>query len=401
MPATRTLADTLKEADALIEARNYQKALELLQESRPSTDDGAWHYAHGQSLLGLQRILEAAAAFRHSAELFEAAGNWEKRGLALEQAAGSYYSRRAWKDAVEQYRAAQAVYKAHDAKSLMGRALRGIGNVQVDSGDKANAVGTFREAQKLYREAGDQEGVALSIMNLASLIFEREGQAGAIKEYRQCVDQEGCNHHLALNNLGFLLTVDKEYDEALVYLQKADKDMAERGVNDEDGGLLQLNLGNVLALAGQPDQAEKHLQQALKHFANEGTGNRAIELVVLANQKMRDQEFDPTMATDDGLKEAVARLTLAAVRVAQGKTDQALQEAAKAVELDGQAAYVHAAAGWIHLANQDTEAATTAFRRAAGKEPNNAQLKKALELVNPFANSKVGRNDACPCGSGK
>ena len=42
-----------------------------------------------------------------------------------------------------------------------------------------------------------------------------------------------------------------------------------------------------------------------------------------------------------------------------------------------------------------------AFRKAVGKEPNNTEIRRALEMVNPFLSSKVGRNDACPCGSGK
>lgn len=401
---TRSLSHIVTEAEAQVEKRQFQKALELLNEGRgvsgTPAEEGSLLYTTGLSLLGLSRPLEAANAFRKAADLFETAGDAEKRGQSLEQAAGSHYARRNFGDAVTLFRQAVAVYKAGKHPAGVARALRSIGNVQVDTGDRNGARASFDEARRIYQETGDAEGVALSVMSTASLTYETQGTAGAVAEYRKCIEDDQCEHHLALNNLGFLLTLDKQFDEARQYLDRAEKDLARRGVNDEDGGLLNLNLGNLDLLQGRLADAERHLQAAIGHFHNEGK-TRAIEVVVLANDKVKGEGFEPFTLTDDGIKEAVALCATAALRVAQGKLDEALQAARAAVEMDGQMAYPYTALGWVHVARNESDEATAAFRKASGKEPNNAQIRQALDRVNPFANARVGRNDACPCGSGK
>ena len=43
----------------------------------------------------------------------------------------------------------------------------------------------------------------------------------------------------------------------------------------------------------------------------------------------------------------------------------------------------------------------TYFKRAAGLDSQNETIRKALQTVNPYIDQKVGRNEPCPCGSGK
>ncbi|MHB2017079.1 MAG: SEC-C metal-binding domain-containing protein, partial [Candidatus Xenobia bacterium] len=178
------------------------------------------------------------------------------------------------------------------------------------------------------------------------------------------------------------------------------KDISSRGENDEDAGLIQLNLGNVALLAKRLDDAEKHLGEALRRFEKDTRG-RLIEIVVLPNEKYHEQGFDPLLLADDALKVAVVRLNIATLRLLQGKPDAALQEARQALDLDSTLAYGHAALGWIHLARNEQDEAGAAFRKAQGKVPNDPQLKKILEQINPWFAARAGRNDPCPCGSGK
>ena len=104
---------------------------------------------------------------------------------------------------------------------------------------------------------------------------------------------------------------------------------------------------------------------------------------------------------DNGQKRALAHLNLAAVLTRAGRIEEAHEQLRIGQELERSAAYPFLAAGWIHLTEGHEKAATEAFRRAHGMAPDNEESRRALDLVNPYLTMKVGRNDPCPCGSGK
>ncbi|MEW6282616.1 MAG: SEC-C metal-binding domain-containing protein, partial [Candidatus Eremiobacterota bacterium] len=128
---------------------------------------------------------------------------------------------------------------------------------------------------------------------------------------------------------------------------------------------------------------------------------RAVEVLLIPCQGYEDKGFERFLIAEDGLKCAVSHLNLATVYSWTDRLDEAIQEAERAVELDRDQPYPCLVLGWLYYHKGDTAAATRCFRKAAGMEPTNEHYRQALDLANPYLSSKVGRNEPCPCGSGK
>jgi Tfp pilus assembly protein PilF len=126
-----------------------------------------------------------------------------------------------------------------------------------------------------------------------------------------------------------------------------------------------------------------------------------VEIVLLPKTASEDHQLGRFFVTEDGHKLAVTFLNTAVSAANRGDLDLALELAQKSCEMDREQAYPLAVLGWIHMARKEDQAAASAFARANGREPRNEFFKRSLDLVNPYLSKKVGRNDPCPCGSGK
>jgi len=168
-------------------------------------------------------------------------------------------------------------------------------------------------------------------------------------------------------------------------------------VEDDNIGLLYLNLGVIDVMDNKLDSAQEYLDKAAACFAQYPVGKAVLVCALPPEAK----EIGRFLVAEDGHKMGVTFCNSAMVALMRGHKEEAQNLAQKAVELDKEQGYPYAVLGWIYKVNGDAQAAGHSFRRAVTKEPNNPAFKASLDCTNPYLNQKLGRNEPCPCGSGK
>lgn len=399
------LGEKLQLSKQHIMQKDFRGAWEILQAARgeaaqatPGENEELW-YQMGVCMNGLEKPVEAINFLTRSLRLAENAQDLSAQARNIEELGGAHHQRGEFRQADALYDRAHKLYQKLEDPAGIARGYRNLGGVRVDLGQTAQAQSDFTTARKLFSELKDVEGVATCVTNLALLVYRHKGRAAAIADYEQHVAQGDCNHFLVFNNLGFLQLMEEQLGPARENLQKGVDDCLERKIEDDNIGLLYLNLGVIDALEGKLDAAQEKLDKAAVVFTNYPVG-KAV-LVCMLPQQAQEQGLGRLLVAEDGHKLGVTFLNSAMVAQLRGQTQEAQQLAQKAVELDRDQGYPHAMLGWLFKANGDTQAAGHAFRRALSKEPNNPQFKQSLDCTNPYLNMKLGRNEPCPCGSGK
>ena len=93
-------------------------------------------------------------------------------------------------------------------------------------------------------------------------------------------------------------------------------------------------------------------------------------------------------------------LNLAAAQAELGDREKALQSCEQAHSLDPDGTYLSLPSAWIYQTLGDSDRALHYFKRVLSVNPGLEHIRKVVDRINPFAFEKVGRNEACPCGSG-
>lgn len=402
--------ELMKSAEASFEAKNYEKTIEILNDARKNLPEGTddreverIHYTIGLCFNELEKPSEANPHLKKALRLAEKTDHEEGQGRAFEQLGSAAYRKDDHRSAMAYFRAALAMYRKLEDKAGLARTLRDLGSLQSDLAQDGEAETNFEEAKGLFKEIDDIEGQMACITNVGLLHYRQGGPQASVKVYEKSFEEDEINHYLLLNNAGFLKLVVHEYPAARDFLNKASEDLKERGATDDNAALLYLNLAIVEALEGSFEEAHKHLDEAQKYF-DEYPDGRAVELILVANQdEVESGDFEPFMVVEDAQKDGVISLNRAAVMARQDPSniDEAIKLAEEGMAHDRSMAYTHFGLGWLYLRKGDPQKATSSFKRAAGLDSNNEAIRKALQTVNPYIEQKVGRNEPCPCGSGK
>ena len=398
------IEETLKSIEESVSDNKADLALEQLgvlnvaELSQPQQI--RYFYNYGEAYFQKELYNEALVKYKRALDRAEAERDVPHQGRALEQIGIILHRMQRLRDAYIYANRSLSVWQSIKDSEGLGRAHRNMGNIYVDSGDARRAMEHFSKSQEKFREAGKPDEMAPAIIHKASVLYSQANYAEAMKVYSDGIEEDKCRHYLVLNNYGFLLMMNSEYEKALTMLEGAWKDIEARKIEDDDLALVKLNIGMAYVLQGQADKGETFLREAAE-LLEKYPDARAVELLLQVNDEYREQGFQKCLIVDNAKKQAIAHLNLAAIMAWANKRDEAIKEAELGVELDKDAAYPYLAAGWIYLALGDKDKANRAFQRAYSKEPSNEEFKKALRLVNPFVLNKVGRNEPCPCGSGK
>lgn len=402
--------DLLKSAEEAFEKKEYQETIDLLNQARKNlpdgTDDGEVeriHYTLGLCFNELEKPSEANPHLKKALRLAEKTEHENGQARAFEQLGSAAYKKDDHRSAMAYFRAALAVYRKTEDKAGLARTLRDLGSLQSDLAQDGEAETNFEESKKYFKEIDDLEGQMACITNVGLLHYRKGGPQASVKVYEKSFEEDKIEHYLLLNNAGFLKLVVHEYPEAREFLAKAAADLKERGAMDDNAALLFLNLAIVEALEGSFDESFEHLDEARKYF-DEYPDGRAVELILVANQdEVESDEFEPFLVVEDAMKDGVIALNKAAVLARQSadNLDEAIALAEEGIAADRSQAYPYYGLGWLYLRKGDAQKATTYFKRAAGLDNTNEAIRKALQSVNPYIEQKVGRNEPCPCGSGK
>ena len=117
--------------------------------------------------------------------------------------------------------------------------------------------------------------------------------------------------------------------------------------------------------------------------------------------RFKGEKFTDHKVFHDVNTKACLMLNLASAQGMAGDMKSAVEICQEALTLDKDRPYLYEAAGWIYINAGQEKRAVEYFRRATPHDPANEELNKIISMINPYINMKVGRNDPCPCGSGK
>jgi tetratricopeptide (TPR) repeat protein len=401
--------ELIKSAEESFAQKDWEKTIETLntarkqmpEETAPQESERI-HYTLGFCFNELDKPSEANPHLKKALRLAEMHEHEHGQARAFEQLGSAAYKKNDHRASMTYFRAALVIYRKNEDKTGLARTLRDIGSLQSDLAQDSEAEHNFNEAKVYFKELEDLDGIMACVTNVGLLHYRKGGPGAAAAVYEKAFDEDQISHYLMLNNAGFLKLVTHDYGKAREFLTRAEEDLKVRGASDDNAALLYLNLAVVDTLEDRFDDALSHLDQAREYFDQYPDG-RAVELVLCANKEERDKGFEPFLVVEDAHKDGVIALNRAAILARQSpdNLDQAFQEAQKGVEADRTLAYPYYGLGWLYLRKGDPQSATSNFKRAVGLDPNNEVLKSALQAVNPFIEQKVGRNEPCPCGSGK
>ena len=400
----------MKSAEEAFEQKEYDKTIEILNDLRKNLPEEVQdveveriHYTIGLCFNELEKPTEANPHLKKALRLAEKNSHEAGQARAFEQLGSAAYRKDDHRSAMAYFRAALALYRKTEDKAGLARTLRDLGSLQSDLAQDGEAETNFEEAKKLFAELEDIEGQMACITNVGLLHYRQGGPQASVKVYEKSFEEDKIEHYLLLNNAGFLRLVVHEYPGAREFLSRAEADLKERGAMDDNAALLYLNLAIVEALESRFEDAYKHLDEARRYF-DEYPDGRAVELILVANEEQVEKgDFEPFLVVEDAHKDGVIALNRAAVMARENpdNIDEAIKVAEEGMAADRSMAYPHYGLGWLYLMKGDSSKATTSFKRAAGLDNHNEAIRKALETVNPYIGQKVGRNEPCPCGSGK
>ena len=401
--------ELIKSAEESFAQKDWEKTIETLNAARKQMPEETApleseriHYTLGLCFNELDKPSEANPHLKKALRLAEVHEHENGQARAFEQLGTAAYKKNDHRTSMAYFRAALAIYRKNEDKAGLARTLRDIGSLQSDLAQDSEAEHNFAEAKGFFKELEDLEGVMACVTNVGLLHYRKGGPGAAVAVYEKAFDEDNISHYLMLNNAGFLKLVTHDYGKAREFLTKAEEDLKVRGAMDDNAALLYLNMAVVDTLEEQFEDALTHLEKAQEFFDQYPDG-RAVELVLCANKEEREQGFEPFLVVEDAHKDGVIAMNRAAILARQNPDDleAAFEEAQRGVEADRTLAYPYYGLGWLYMRKGDAQAATSSFKRAVGLDPNNEILKNALQAVNPFIEQKVGRNEPCPCGSGK
>jgi tetratricopeptide (TPR) repeat protein len=402
-------ADLIQSAEESLSAKNWEKTIDLLNQARKVMPEDTApqeteriHYVLGLCFNELDKPSEANPHLKKALRLAELNEHEAGQARAFEQLGSAAYKKSDHRSSMAYFRAALAIYRKNEDKAGLARTLRDIGTLQSDLAQDSEAEHNFEEAKGYFKELEDLEGIMACVTNVGLLHYRKGGPGAAANVYEKAFEEDQVSHYLMFNNAGFLKLVTHDYAKAREFLTQAEADLKVRGASDDNAALLYLNLAVTDTLEEKFEDALSHLEKAQEYFDQYPDG-RAVELVLCANQEEREQGFEPFLVVEDAHKDGVIAMNRAAILARQSpdNLEQAFEEARKGVEADRSLAYPYYGLGWLYMRKGDAQAATSNFKRAVGLDPNNEILKSALQAVNPFIEQKVGRNEPCPCGSGK
>ena len=401
------LSESLQQVREKIAARDFNAALTILTQARKEQYEGSsaeekeeLAYCFGVCYNGTERPGDALSHLSRSMQLAEHRQDVPGQARSLEELGSSHHQRGDYRQAHFCYERALDLYEKLENKAGQARAHRNLGGTNVDLGHTAAALESYKTGRKLFAELEDTEGVATCVTNQALVVFRYQGRQATIEAYQKELAQGDCNHFLVYNNLGFLELLEERIADSRANLLKGVEDCQTRKVFDDNIGLLYLNLGILDTLEGKYDDADAYYKQASEVFANYPLG-RAVEIVLFPKEVHAQHGLPKFFTTDDGHKLSVTFLNTAVNAWENGHKDLALEICEQAVAMDKEQAYPLLAMGWLYRLHGKEAQALAAFKRAVGREPRNELFKKSLDLLNPYATAKVGRNEPCPCGNGK
>jgi tetratricopeptide (TPR) repeat protein len=324
----------------------------------------------------------------------------EERSVALrlERNGEKLYDNKRYEEALEFFRRSLQTYQKINDRQSMARVYFFMGQCFEARQKYDESIKHYEESGEFFYKLGDLINYGAASDKVAKGYYWQGKTLDAINVYKNAIEKGSENGEL-FNNISFILIEHDKLDEAKEYLVKALEYRAKEG--SQELHICYNNLGIVNFLQGNLEEAAKDFEKGIEADIRAAEEDRTVQYQIFPNPEYKGEKFNVRRVFYDVNTKASITSNLAALRSVEGKNEEAISLINKAIDMDGNQAYITETASWIYLRQGDEKKALEYFKKALPYDPANEDLKKVIKMINPYMDSKAGRNDPCPCGSGK
>lgn len=387
--------DTLNKVETAIEESN-------IAESEKSKDET--QIMEGTDISDKDRPEEKHAeeattqATKETEMLTEQQEAFRREGIALERIAEANVDRRKFNEALENFRSALLCYRRINDRQGIGRTLYRLGFCLEQVQKTKEARDAYEESKKIFLQIQNLEDYATVSDKLAKMLYFEGKVEDAAAEYEETIAL-GCKNGEVFNNLGFIFIELGRYDEARKHLLESIK--IREAMENPEVHLSYNNLGVIEFIQGNYEKASEYFKTGIQRDVREPEDDRTVQFTVFLKPEYRGEKFGGYRVFQDVNTKACLMVNLAASQGMMGDMTSAEKTFMEALSLDKDHAYLYEAVGWFYINKGEDKRAIEYFNRALPYDATNEELRKIIYMINPYLNSKVGRNEPCPCGSGK
>lgn len=322
----------------------------------------------------------------------------QEKAERLERNGERYQEMRKIEDALESYRESARIFRRISDWDGLGRALFHQGECLETQEKFSDAASMYKESKGYFEKIDDKRRIGIVSDRLAKTYYWKGSLQEAVAEYEDAI-AKGTKTSEVFNNQAFLLIEAGNLEKAHTRLQEA----LELRKNEESSEthITINNLGVLEYLKGNCEKALELFEDGIFRDMRVPEEDRSIQFMVFHKPEYKGETFAKYRVFKDVNTKACLMLNKAAAAETLKKPDIADKMLADALDMERDYAYPHEAAGFIYLSRNDEKKALDHFKRALPYDPANEDIKKIAGMINPYLNMKVGRNDECPCGSGK
>ena len=317
--------------------------------------------------------------------------------IQLERRAEALMDALKYVDALADFRQALNHYRKINDRQSIGRCHYRMGHAHEQVQKYSEAVEQYIEAKKIFLKMENMDDYATVSDRMAKTHYFNDKIEESVNEYQSAIEL-GCKNAEIFNNLGFIQIKLERYEDAGKNLTEALK--LRENLDSSEIHMTYNNLGVIEFMKKNYEKAIELFGKGIELDTRDPKDDRTIQYSVFMKPSYKGEEFSNIRSFDDVNTKACLMLNMAAAHGMTGKVDLALETANNALLLDKDHPYIYESLGWIYINKGEDMRALDYFRRAVPYDSANDELKKVIDMINPYINIKVGRNDPCPCGSG-
>jgi tetratricopeptide (TPR) repeat protein len=309
-----------------------------------------------------------------------------------------FENRKRFQEGMDYYQKSRRLFESLGQPDQAAFQLMNIGRALGKMEDNLEAIRHYRQAAQILEEIQDTPTLNECVKELCRYLYRTGKPDEAATEYRRAVEKGHADAEI-YNNLGFISLEKGDLKTAREHLEESLKKKQEE--NHPQLDLTLNNLGVLEYLEGNIDEAVARFTSAAQLNPRGEEEDRTIALVLLYSKGYEESGAKPVQTFDNAFTKAAQYLNAATALASQRKSDQAVEMLDKALELDRDALYLYYPAAWIHLAAGNKDKALDYFRRSHNLSGHDEVIRAVILNLNPYFFTKAGRNEPCPCGSGK
>lgn len=254
----------------LVEANNWHLAptgqITLIASNSPDTQT---LLEQGQERYRGEEFKEAINLWQNAANLFKSQGDNLNYAKTLSYLALAYQKLGQWEQSIQSITDSVQILKNNlsnpNSLPILAGAFNNQGNLELELGQGVSAVESFKQAEQLYQQAGDEEGRIYSILNqayaLQTLGLNRQALQLLYPLYQNQQQPDSLLKAKIYQNFGEALQLVGNLELSETVLQKS-LIIAQNSQAYSDIGAIYLNLGNI-ARTKQDSSTLNYYQNAL------------------------------------------------------------------------------------------------------------------------------------------